>query len=103
MTQKELYNNANELFNQGNLIDALELFLQIPDHPNSFNMIKQIYAKYTGYYWDEAQNMSLHLTVSGSKKVDVEIRYNIDGLIIKITESGQIDKNKIKLVFNFFY
>ena len=99
LTQKEIYDNANNLLNQGNLIESLKLFWQIPDYLNSANSIKLIYEKFEGYYYDEESNLSLHLTISGNKKADIEISYQVNDAFVKITESGQIDISKI----NFQY
>ena len=99
MSQKEIYDTANGLMDQGDFIGALQLFSQIPDYSNSTNLIKLIYEKFEGYYWDEENNLSLHLTISGNKKANVEISYNINDVYIKITESGQIEIDTI----NFQY
>lgn len=95
LTDKEIYVNATELLNQGSYIEALNLFLQIPDYQNSSNSIKLIYEKFEGYYWDEADNLSLHINISDNRKAAIEIKTVVSESSIKITESGELDINKI--------
>lgn len=73
LTQKEIYDNANELLSQDDLIGALELFSQIPDYPNSANMIKKIYSNYEGYYLNDANSLYLDITDNISAAVEVSI------------------------------
>ena len=88
LTQKEIYDNATELLNQGNFVEALELFAQIPDHPNSANMIEQIYSKYEGYY--QNQTTTIHLNVTNNISANVEMRITSEVGVTTITATAQI-------------
>lgn len=88
LSQKEIYDKASELLEQGGYVEALHLFLQIPDHPNSANMIKQIYSKYEGYY--QIENISLYLDVVDNIQATFEIKIVGNGEIIRISESSEI-------------
>ena len=91
MSQKEIYDTANGLLDQGDFIGALQLFYQIPDHPNSANLIKQIYSKYEGYYNNE--NTVVHIEIVDNIRAELEINTTNDGKVVRIATSAQIDSN----------
>ena len=91
LTQKEIYDNATEYLDQGDLVEALELLSQIPDHPNSANMIKQIYSKYEGYYKNE--NAVIHVEIVDNIRVELEINITSDQKVVRISTSAQIASN----------
>ena len=91
LTQKEIYDNATEYLDQGNLVAALELLSQIPDHPNSANMIKQIYSKYEGYY--KNKNAVIHIEIIDNIQVELEITVTTGQKVVRISTSAQITSN----------
>lgn len=88
LTQNEIYDNANELLNQGDLIGALELFSQIPDHPNSANALKLIYAKYEGYY--QSGDTTFYLNVSNNESADAKLTILDGERIVYFTDTKEI-------------
>lgn len=93
LSQKEIYNNASELMEQGSYVEALELFSLIPDHPNSANMIQLIYSKYEGYY--QYENTGLHIDVWDNVRVDLEVTARDGEKLVKIKESAIFSQNSI--------
>ena len=93
LTQKEIYDNANELLEQGDLIGALELFLQIPDHPNSANAIKLIYAKYEGYY--QSGNITIYLKTNNNTSASVKVTLMEGETIASFTDETEILSNSM--------
>lgn len=96
LSQKEIYDNANELLDKNDLIGALDLFLQIPDHPNSSNAIKLIYAKYEGYY--QSGNTTIHLDVTNNTSASIELTTLEGESFVNIT--GQSDVLCDTMIFN---
>ena len=88
LTQNEIYDNANELLNQGDLIGALELFSQIPDHPNSTNALKLIYAKYEGYY--QSGDTTFYLNISNNEGADAKLTILDGERIVNFTDTKEI-------------
>ena len=97
LSQKEIYDKACELLNQDNYVEALELFLQIPDHANSTNMIKKIYSQYEGYY--QKDGTTLHLEIADNSRADLEVTMLKEGNIIRIVESAELLANSITLAY----
>lgn len=91
-TQQEIYNEAMELWNQSKYIQALELFCQIPEHTNSANMIKQIYAKYEGFY--QSDNIVFHLEIVNNTRAEMELTITLDEQVVKTSVSTEIYINK---------
>jgi len=93
VTPKETYDKAMDLLNQEQFVAALDLFCQIPEHANSGNMIKQIYAKYEGYY--KSGDTSIHIEISDNVRADIEISITTQDKLIKIGESATVSVNNI--------
>lgn len=88
LSQKEIYDDANELLSQGDLIGALELFLQIPDHPDSANAIKLIYAKYEGYYQNESS--LIHIEVIDNVRAELILKIRMGDKVVNDEITSQI-------------
>ena len=71
LTPQELYNQAVFLVTQEKLIEALQLFLQIPDYPGSDNQIKLLYSKFEGYY--KTDNVMLGLDITDNTQAEVSV------------------------------
>lgn len=93
LTQKEIYDNASALLEQGDLVGALELLVQIPDHPNSANMMHQIYSKYEGYY--QTDNVSIHLEILDNNRVEIELKIVLEENVVSINVNAEILTNKV--------
>lgn len=87
-TPKQIYDEAVASIEQGELCEALTLLQQIPEHPDSANKIKLIYAKYEGYY--RVDDTNIHLEVSSNIRAEVEITRQIRESVVKIYEEAEI-------------
>jgi len=67
----DVYAQANALMNEGKLTQALALFQQIPEHPDSANKCKLIYSRFEGYY--QAGEVKLHLDMTGNSTAKVSV------------------------------
>lgn len=92
-TQQEIYDEASALFDQEKFIDALILFLQIPDHPDSANKIKLIYSRYEGYY--QSDDVMLHLDVQDNTNAELELKINSEDNILTIKLISKINVDSI--------
>lgn len=97
LSQKEIYDKANDFWAQGKYIEALKLFLQIPDYANSTNMIKKIYSQYEGYY--QKDGTTLHIEIVDNSRADLEVTILKEGNTIRIVESAELLTNSITLAY----
>lgn len=93
LSQQEIYNQAQELVEQGDFCGALKLFDQIPEHPNSANMINQIYSKYEGYY--QNNNIVIHLEILDNNRADIKVKITSEGQVLSITVSAELTVDKV--------
>lgn len=92
-SQQEIYEEADELLNQGKLIEALKLFSEIPGHPDSVNKIKLIYSKYEGYY--QSNDVVVHLDIQDNINAVLEIKIVSESEIISTTLLDEIVVDRI--------
>lgn len=101
-TPKEIFEQAFELEEKGNYLDALCLLEQIPDYTDSTHLIKKIYGKYEGYYKndiatthvDVVENTQIKLSVivrSGDQSINTVV--NTDVVYGKLSHN-YVDSNK---------
>ena len=95
MSQKEIYDTANGLLDQGDFIGALQLFSQIPDHPNSSNSIKLIYAKYEGYY--KSGDTNIHIDIVDNTGAIVKFSTLEEKSMVSFSSTAEIAFDIIKL------
>ena len=94
LTQKEIYDKASGLLEQGDYIEALDLFLQIPEHSNSANMLKKIYSQYEGYY--QKDGFTLHMNITDNIRADVEVSIASEGNNAQFTTSTAVNGSLIE-------
>lgn len=92
------YDMAQKLFEQNNYVDAIGVFSAIYDYKDSSDKIKNIYNKYVGYYYDEKNDISLHVNIVNNIKAVIEIRNNLENIVI--TEISEIKNNIISFNYN---
>lgn len=93
LTQQDIYDQAVALMEQGGLMEPLDLLLQIPDHPDSVNKIKLIYASFEGYY--QADNATLRLEIADNSRADVRLGILSEEDATMITASASISGSTI--------
>lgn len=96
----EIYAQASTAMEEGKLVEALKLFSQIPEHKDSSNKIKLIYAKFEGYY--KTGDVSLRLDVADNLLANVEVtivsksnivRFSVGTTILEETIAGDYRDN----------
>ena len=93
-TQQDIYNEAEEYFDQDKYIESLILLNQIPDHPNSSNLINQIYSKYEGYY--QNGDVVIHLEISDNINAEVDVKITSKGKVVSTAVNTEIVVDKVE-------
>ena len=93
LSQQEIYDEAMGLIEQGDFCGALKLFDQIPEHPNSANMINQIYSKYEGYY--QNGTVVIHLEIFDNNRADMKIKITSGSQVLSAEVSAEITVDKV--------
>lgn len=72
-------------------MEAIKYFNKLLDYKDSKNQIQNIYNSYTGYYYDENSNISVHLTIYDGNNANLQLEKVADnGEKIKISETAQV-------------
>lgn len=95
------YVKAEQLISEQKYVDAIDILDTLKDYKNSQNLLKNLYAQYSGYYYDKESNVGLHINIVGDSRADVAITIvTSKNTVVKITESAAITKNKIHFEYN---
>lgn len=94
------YEAAIKEMNACNYVKAIEMFSEISAYKDSSAQLKQIYNQYNGYYYNEKENIAVHINITDNIKAIVEIRKLTGKGDIIIKESSEVDLNKIAFGFN---
>ncbi len=95
------YDKAEQLISEQKYVDAIDILDALKDYKNSQNLLKNLYAQYSGYYYDKESNVGLHINIAGDSRADVAITIvTSKNTVVKITESAAITKNKIHFEYN---
>lgn len=95
------YDKAEQLISEQKYVDAIDILDALKDYKNSQNLLKNLYAQYSGYYYDKESNVGLHINIAGDTRADVAITIvTSDNTVVKITESAAITKNTIHFEYN---
>lgn len=93
LTPQEIYDQAVTLMDEGRLTESLDLLLQIPDHPDSGNRIKLLYAKFEGYY--KTNDVNLHLDVVDNGQAEVDVTMPSQNGTTSFSTTATIEKDTI--------
>lgn len=94
------YEYAMSCIETNNRIEAIRWFDKLSGYKDSNEQIKKIFDSYTGYYYDENSNMSVHLTIYEGNNANLQLeKITNDGDKIKISETAQIEFDRI--IYNF--
>lgn len=95
------YDKAEQLISEQKYVDAIDILDALKDYKNSQNLLKNIYAQYSGYYYDKESNVGLHINIVEDSRADVAITIiTSKNTVLKITESAAITKNEIHFEYN---
>lgn len=95
------YDKAEQLISEQKYVDAIDILDALKDYKNSQNLLKNLYAQYSGYYYDKESNVGLHINIVGDSRADVAITIvTSKNAVVKITESAAITKNEIHFEYN---
>lgn len=95
------YDKAEQLISEQKYVDAIDILDALKNYKNSQNLLKNLYAQYSGYYYDKESNVGLHINIAGDARADVAITIvTSDNTVVKITESAAITKNTIHFEYN---
>lgn len=95
------YDKAEQLISEQKYVDAIDILDALKDYKNSQNLLKNIYAQYSGYYYDKESNVGLHINIVEDSRADVAITIvTSKNTVVKITESAAITKNEIHFEYN---
>lgn len=95
------YDKAEQLISEQKYVDAIDILDALKDYKNSQNLLKNLYAQYSGYYYDKESNVGLHINIVGDSRADVAITIvTSKNTVVKITESAAITKNEIHFEYN---
>lgn len=95
------YDKAGQLISEQKYVDAIDILDALKDYKNSQNLLKNIYAQYSGYYYDKESNVGLHINIVEDSRADVAITIvTSKNTVVKITESAAITKNEIHFEYN---
>ena len=95
------YDKAEQLISEQKYVDAIDILDALKDYKNSQNLLKNIYAQYSGYYYDKESNIGLHINIVEDSRADVAITIvTSKNTVVKITESAAITKNEIHFEYN---
>lgn len=95
------YDKAEQLISEQKYVDAIDILDALKDYKNSQNLLKNLYAQYSGYYYDKERNVGLHINIAGDARADVAITIvTSKNTVVKITESAAITKNEIHFEYN---
>lgn len=94
------YDKAEQLISEQKYVDAIDILDALKDYKNSQNLLKNIYAQYSGYYYDKESNVGLHInivenSIVENSRADVAITIvTSKNTVLKITESAAITKKR---------
>lgn len=95
------YDKAEQLISEQKYVDAIDILDALKDYKNSQNLLKNLYAQYSGYYYDKESNVGLHINIVGDSRADVAITIvTSKNTVVKTTESAAITKNEIHFEYN---
>lgn len=92
------YELAQKLLKQNNYVEAINVFSEIYDYRDSSDKLKNIYNQYVGYYYDEENDIALHINTMNDIKTNIEIQKKSGNIIIN--ETSEIKRNKISFIYN---
>lgn len=87
-TQQQIYDEAEDLYNQGKFKEALVLLSTISQRSDSVNLQNRIYSKYEGYY--EKSNINIYFVIKDNVAADIEVTISKDDSLVRISESTNI-------------
>jgi len=83
LTKLQMYENAADLTEQGELLEAAEIYSQILDFKDSQQLLdkvySQYYSKYSGTYLTDDKKTMLTLEIKNNTSVQVVYKHNKDG------------------------
>lgn len=93
LTNQQIYEQAQNLTNDGKYIDACDLYYQIIEYKNSKKLIASIYDKYDGYYFNDKEKLSLTLNINGVDSASIILeKQDKDNKIVRLEENGVMNK-----------
>lgn len=100
LTNQQIYEQAQNLTNDGKYIDACDLYYQIIEYKNSKNLISSIYDKYDGYYFNADEKLSLTLNINGVDSASIIVeKQDKNNKIVRLEENGIMNKNVFEADF----
>lgn len=97
VTQLEQYNSAVAYLENGELAEALGIFWELSGYKDSDKQRQLIFDKYSGYY--KTNDISFHLQTYGDFVANMELSFLINGNVVKITESVQLETQEKNFEF----
>ena len=85
MLDSRKYDIAQNCYDKGNYIQAMQLLSSIDGYKNSHSILKDIYAKYEGYFGNDNKTLCLGISVEDTSVARLEL--------IKIVESSSVSFN----------
>lgn len=94
------YTKAVTYMEAGEYIKAIQLLFDLQGYKDVDSLLYTLYSRYTGYYQDENNGITLHLQLLQDNVADIEITKKADDGLCKITESTQIQIDTLTCDFN---
>lgn len=92
------YSYAENLMNNGQYLEAAEIFGSLGDYKNASDTTKKIFDRYDGYY-NKENTVGLHLNTEDNSNVEIEITFFHNNKKLKASASAKIVDNTI----DFYY
>ena len=96
-SDREIFDLANKCYEDGDVIQALTYFCQIPEYSGSNHMIKQIYSKYEGFFQKDGH--IIHIEIIDNIYAEISLKINSDEGVTNINVNAEIDVNKVNCVY----
>ena len=99
-SRKTQYDTAINHIKNNQYASAIEILYQIKDYEDSNKQLQLLYKKYSGYYKNGKDDVTLHFNVTDEGTAIANVTVLIDGKLVQITETSQFNSNKIEYQFN---
>lgn len=93
------YSIAQELQEKGEYAQAINIFYSLGDYKDSPNRLTKLYANYEGYYQSDDGLVSFYLNIDNNTKSRIELEKKLDGKLVKINESAEIQGTVLSFEF----
>jgi hypothetical protein len=99
-SKQKTYDQAQELMEDGEYLEAMEKFQSIGDYKDSAEQLQTIYAKYNGYYQSEDLNIVFYINIQSEDTVELMLRRLVGGKdLIWLEDYAALEDGEIELPF----